>query len=158
MPVFDRAASDTTLLLLFDLIVEQSYPHAIVIAGDINPGTIQERMKVLSMMVPARTPVTIPDSYTWVPYESVKYAFDSSATHRDLDFPRRTPREQMSTIQPFISEMFSDELKRIVRGRLEDSFQSRDIPVSGLSIDYTGSARTPEMSICASPPGLCRAN
>ena len=145
VPVFDRAASDTTLLLLFDLIVEQPYPHAIVIAGDINPGTIQERMKVLSMMVPARTPVTIPDSYTWVPSESVKYAFDSSATHSvTLDFrARRTPREQMSTIQPFISEMFSDELKRIVRGRLEDSFQSRDIPVSGLSIDYTGSARTP---------------
>jgi predicted Zn-dependent peptidase len=145
VPVFDRAASDTTLLLLFDLIVEQPYPHAIVIAGDINPGTIQERMKVLSMMVPARIPVTVPDSYTWVPSESVEYAFDSSATHSvTLDFrARRTPREQMNTIQPFISEMFSDELKRIVRGRLEDSFQSRDIPVSALSIDYTGSARTP---------------
>ena len=148
VPVFDRAASDTTLLLLFDLIISQPYPHAIVIAGDINSGMIQERMKVLSMMVPARNPEKVDDSYAWKPSEgveyAVEYAFDSPAVSSvALDFrAQRTPRDQMNTIQPFISRLFADELKQIVRNRLEESFLSRDLAVSDLTLDYTGSAET----------------
>lgn len=145
VPVFDRAALDTTLLLLFDLIIAQPYPHAIIVAGDINPGTIRERMKVLSMMVPARVPKKVGDNYAWKPAESVAYAFDTAATPSvTLDFrAQRTPRGQMNTIQPFISTMFALELGQIVRGRLEESFLSRDIAVPDLSIDYEGSTRTP---------------
>ena len=56
VPVFDQAASDTTLLMLFDLIAAQPCQHAIIIAGDINPTAIKERMNVFSLMVPSRNP------------------------------------------------------------------------------------------------------
>ena len=67
VPVFDQAASDTTLLMLFDLISVQPCPHAVIIAGDINPAAIIERMNVFSLMVPSRTPFYKKKEYVWRP-------------------------------------------------------------------------------------------
>lgn len=157
VPVFERAASDTTLLLLFDLIIRQPYPHAIIIAGDFDPAQIQERMKVLSMMVPVRTPETVKEEYAWEPAEETGCSFAPSPTPSvTLDFrSRRIPRNQMNTIQPFISELFARELEQIARGRLEDSFLARNISVPELDLDWTGSADGPgdeHFKVKAVPP------
>ena len=55
VPVFDQEASDTTILMMFDLIAAQPKEHAIIIAGDITPAKIIEKFDVFSLMVPART-------------------------------------------------------------------------------------------------------
>ena len=67
VPVFDAAAADTTLLMLFDLIGNQPFQHAIVIAGDINAANILQKMNVFQMMVPARAPSYQPPVYVCLP-------------------------------------------------------------------------------------------
>ncbi len=109
VPIFNQAASDTTLLMLLDLISGQPCPHAVIIAGDINPAAIIERMNVFSLMVPSRTPFYKKKEYVWRPSEEAEYSFIPSRRFSVTVAFRspRTPDDQMNTIQPFISELFS---------------------------------------------------
>ena len=131
VPMFDVAASDTTLLMLFDIIAAKPCPHAVVISGDINPAAIIEKMKVFSLMVPSRTTSYQPKAYSWTPAEETGYSFvPSPIASVEVDFRSpRTPADQMNTIQPFISKLFSLELADLVKYRLKESLVSRDIPV-----------------------------
>lgn len=52
----------------------------------------------------------------------------------------RTPGDQMNTIQPFISELFSNALREVVSNRLRETFLSGNIPVKSLWVEYFGSA------------------
>ena len=142
VPVFDQAASDTTLLMLFDLIAAQPCQHAIIIAGDINPTAIKERMNVFSLMVPSRNPAYKKKEYVWRPAIAPEYSFiPSGGSSVTVEFRSpRTPDDQMNTIQPFISELFSRSLREIVSSRLRESFLGRDIPVESFDVEYLGSA------------------
>lgn len=142
VPVFDKAASDTTLLMLFDLIAAKPYQHAIVIAGDINPSAIIERMNVFSLMVPSRNPSYKREKYEWKPSAAPEYSFvpsEKSSVTVEFRSPR-TPDDQMNTIQPFISELFSNTLRVIVSNRLTESLLGSDIPVESKDVRYYGSA------------------
>ncbi len=141
VPMFDKAASDTTLLMLFDLIAEKPNLHSIIIAGDINPGDIIQKMNVFSLMVPSRNPSYKPKPYVWKPSEEMGHRFvPSNNPSVTLDFRSpRTPAEMMNTIQPFIARMYSLQLAEIVRYRLEDNLVSRNIPYSDLSVSFSGS-------------------
>jgi len=142
VPVFDKAASDTTLLMMFDLIAARPCRHAVIIAGDINPSAIIERMNVFSLMVPSRNPVYKKKEYVWKPSKEAEYSFtpsDISSVTVEFRSPR-TPDDQMGTIQPFISELFSNALREVASSRLRESFLSRNIPVRSLEVRYSGSA------------------
>ncbi len=142
VPVFDQAASDTTLLLMFDLIATSSSQHAVIIAGDINPSAIIERMNVFSLMVPSRNPVYRKKEYVWKPQEEAEYSLiPSPQSSVTVEFRSpRTPDNQMGTIQPFISELFSNALRGIVSSRLRETFMSMGIPVRSSDAEYLGSA------------------
>ena len=141
VPMFDAAASDTTLLMLFDIIAAQPRPHAVIISGDINPAAIIEKMKVFSLMVPFRTTSYQPKAYSWTPTEETSYSFvPSPVASVEVDFRApRTPADQMNTIQPFISQLFSLELADLVKYRLRESLISRNIPVRSISVRNIGS-------------------
>lgn len=142
VPVFDQAASDTTLLMLFDLIASKPARHAIVIAGDITPSAIIERMNVFSLMVPSRNPAFKKKEYIWRPSAAAEYSFipsDESSLTVEFRSPR-TPAAEMNTIQPFISELFTNSLGEIVKRRVKESLMSRNIPVKSLDVAYVGSA------------------
>ncbi len=142
VPVFDQAAADTTLLMLFDLIAAKPCQHAIIIAGDINPAAIKERMNVFSLMVPSRNPGYKKKEYVWKPAVEPEYSFipsDRSSVTVEFRSPR-TPDDQMNTIQPFISELFSNSLREIVSNRLRETLLFRDIPVESFDVEYFGSA------------------
>ncbi len=142
VPVFDQAASDTTLLMLFDLIAAQPRQHSIIIAGDINPNVIKERMNVFSMMVPFRNPAYKKKEYVWKPSAETEYSFipsERSSIAVDFRSPR-TPDDQMNTIQPFISELFSGALREVVSSRLRETLQARGIPVRSVTVVNEGSA------------------
>ncbi len=145
VPVFDKGVSDTTLLMLFDLIAVQPRQHAVIVVGDIKTSEIIERMNVFSLMVLSRNPDYARPEYKWVPGSSTEYSFTGSGeSSLTVDFRSpRTPPEQMNTIQPFISELFLRELKEVVYSRLYESLISRNIPASRLSVKYTGSADSP---------------
>ena len=142
VPLFDQAASDTTLLMMFDLIAARPLRHAVIIAGDINPSAIIEKMKVFSLMVPSRDPVVERKAAVLKPSAEAEYSFIPSARSSvTVEFRSpRTPDNQMGTIQPFISELFSNALKEIVLGRLRAAFESRDIPVASTEVEYSPSA------------------
>ena len=142
VPMFDVAAADTTLLMLFDIIATQPRRHAVIVAGDIKPAEIMEKMKVFSLMVPSRNPSYQAPEYSWTPSEETKWAFEpSERSSVEVDFRSpRTPAAQMNTIQPFISNLFSVELAEVVKSRLKESLLSRDIPVTGFSVRHSGSA------------------
>ena len=144
VPVFDQAASDTTLLLLFDLIAAQPCQHAVVIAGDITPAALLERMKVFSMMVPSRNPGYTKEAYSFKTSGGTLYSFTESARPSlKVEFRSpRTPDAQMNTIQPFISRLYALELKEIVDNRLEEVFSERGIPALDLATTCLGSAET----------------
>lgn len=146
VPVYDQAASDTTLLMLFDLIAAQPCPHAIVIAGDVAAPAIQEKMKTFSLMVPARTPSYAKPAYSFHTGESFDFALVPEADESGLSTVTvdvRAPRAQdaqMNTIVPFMSELFCKELSLIVRDRLNTVLKDRSVPVRKCDIVYKGSA------------------
>lgn len=142
VPMFDVAAADTTLLMLFDIIATQPRPHAVIVSGDIKPAEIIEKMKVFSLMVPSRVTSYENKAYSWTPTTETRWSFTpSEVSSVEVAFRSpRTPANQMNTIQPFVSKLFSMELADVLRNRLSESFFSRGIPVSGMSLDYSGSA------------------
>ena len=145
VPMFDAAAADTTLLMLFDIIASQPYKHAVIVSGDIKPADIMEKMNVFALMVPSRNPSYKQAEYSWVPSDATSWSFTPSETASvEVDFRSpRTPADQMNTIQPFISELFATELSDVVRNRLHETLASRGIPVSRMDIDYIGSSSSP---------------
>ncbi len=141
VPVTDAAASDTTLLMLFDLIAAHPSQHAIIVAGDINAGGILSKMNVFQMMVPARSPSYKKPPYAWTPSDSMKTSFfwsDSPSAGLDFHLPR-TADAQMNTIVPFISRMYASELGEIVQERLDKDLAARGTPPRRLSVSYRGS-------------------
>ena len=145
VPMFDAAAADTTLLMLFDIIASQPYKHAVIVSGDIKPADIMEKMNVFALMVPSRNPSYKQAEYSWVPSDATSWSFTPSETASvEVDFRSpRTPADQMNTIQPFITELFATELSDVVRNRLHETLASRGIPVSRMDIDYIGSSSSP---------------
>ena len=145
VPMFDAAAADTTLLMLFDIIAARSCKHAVIVSGDIKPSDIMEKMNVFALMVPSRNPTYKAAGYEWVPSEATTWSFvPSDNASVKVDFrSQRTPAAQMNTILPFISELFSMELAEVIRYRLRESLLSRNIPIKSMDINYVGSADTP---------------
>ncbi|MBR1927667.1 MAG: insulinase family protein [Bacteroidales bacterium] len=144
VPMFDAAAADTTLLMMFDIIATQPRPHAVIVSGDIKPAEIIEKMKVFSLMVPSRSASFQAQPYSWTPAEETAWSFTpSTSSSVEVTFRSpRTPADQMNTIQPFISKIFSMELSDVVRNRLWETLFSRGIPVSDVALNYTGSSDT----------------
>ena len=145
VPVYDQAASDTTLLMLFDLIASQTCPHAIVVAGDVAAPAIQEKMKTFALMVPARAPAYTKPEYSFIQGESFDFSFvpesdDAGLSTVTVDV--RAPRAQdaqMNTIVPFMSELFCKELSLVVRDRIGAVLMERGVPVRKCDIVYKGS-------------------
>ena len=142
VPMFDAAAADTTLLMLFDIIASQPCKHAVIVSGDIKASDIMEKMNVFALMVPARNPSYTAPSYTWTPSEATTWQFEPSENASiEIDFRSpRTPADKMNTIQPFISSLFSMELEKVIRNRLRETLLSRRIPVHGMDISRFSSA------------------
>ena len=145
VPMFDAAAADTTLLMLFDMIAAQPYRHAVIVSGDIKASDIMDKMNVFALMVPSRNPSYTAPEYSWNPSEGISWSFTPSREPSvEVDFrSQRAPASQMNTIQPFLTELFSKELGEVVRNRLRESLLSRKIEINSMDVRYEGSADGP---------------
>lgn len=146
VPIIDQASSDSTLLMIFDIIYDHSFPCAIIISGDINVGNLVNRMTVFSMSVPKRNPTNKKGKYSWKPSDAMKFSFSPSETTAvtlDLRSPR-TPEGMMNTIQPFLTSIYVNSLELIIKSRLVETAEARDIPVLSLSSEYVNSSMTSE--------------
>lgn len=148
VPVDIQSARDTTLLLLFDIAETCPYEQAVIVSGDIDKASVQERMNVFSMMVTAREKVpetedtlrSIPDS---VLFKSVRVPQRSGAVLKVSYSAPRTPRNVMNTVQPLVAGMFANELGIIVTKRMERLFMQEGIPASDVGWEYRSSADGP---------------
>lgn len=142
--VIDQKTSDSTMLMMFDIIDSEPCQYAVIVSGDINVQNLINRMTVFSMSVSKRNPLYSKPSYSWVPSRTTSFSHDSTGRTTlalELRSPR-TPDGLMNTIQPFLTQVYMSELMAIIRNRISETFVSRDVPLRTLSVDYVGSADT----------------
>lgn len=149
VPTYDETVADSTLLMLFDMAAAYRKPQAIVICGDIDAAKIQERMDLLSMMVPPLE-YTFPGiAYRWDPRDSLALvvagngAQDVAAINAIFSTARQ-PKEVMNTPLPLITQAYSSQLGHILEQRMERSFREAGIPLAGFRYRYRDSAQGPD--------------
>lgn len=145
VPIFDSVASDSTLLLLFDLAAARDCEQAIIISGDVAAAKYPDRMRVMSMMVNPRRKSPAAAPYIWNPTDSLLVRFDRKAAGSvaAVEVEYRTPRTEpskMVTPLPLVTRMFADELSIILRRRVGEAFSKAGIPLAGFSMRYRDSA------------------
>lgn len=149
VPTHDRNVSDTTLLMLFDICERSPFQQAVIISGDITPAAIKEKMSVFSMMVTPRKPAAAPDEYVWKETDTLRSRFVHSPQCKVSGVTAtylspRTPRANMNTVQPLVSEMFALAYGTVAEDRVRSSFRSLGIPVADVRAEYVSSAATPD--------------
>lgn len=145
VPVSSPAVADSTMLLLFDLALSSPHVQSVVISGDIDVDAISERLRILSMTVPRRTPATRDSGYGWTSQEEAVVTTGTGpvglirATYRSP----RTDAALMNTIQPIMSRLLAREMDIILSRRLRAAFNKASIPLADYHFRYTGSDSTP---------------
>ena len=145
VPVSSQSVADSTLLLLFDLSLGSPHAQSVVISGDIDVSVIRERLRILSMTVPRRTPADSELQYGWVPQEKVSVNAVTGpvglvmATYRSP----RTDAVLMNTLQPIMSRLLARELDIVLSQRLRAAFNEASIPLADYHFRFTGSDATP---------------
>ena len=148
VPVGQAAVRDTALLLLFDISETCPYEQAIIVCGDIDKDVVRERMTAFSMMVTSRSRVPEPPALGWNPSDTPVFRFirtprqDEARLTVRYSTPR-TPREDMNTIQPLVTELFARELALIVSDRMEAEFRAAGIPLARTEAHHRSSADGP---------------
>ncbi len=141
VPIFDSAASDSTLLLIFDLIEACPTEQAIVISGDISASKFPDKLKTMSLFVGKRGKAPERAPYVWNPSDTAQFTFltgarkDIASMEVEYRFPR-PDRKLMATPQPLVTQMFVRDLSGIVGKRLRSACRAADIPLAGFSYRF----------------------
>lgn len=141
VPVYDGAAPDSTLLILFDIMRETDAGQAIIVSGDIDLQKISDRIYAMSMTVPRLSPSVSDTEYIWKPqkYTGIRTVRSNSGNVVSVAASFRSPRTPdnlMNTPQPLVTRMFTEELGSIVSSRLKAAFRAENVPLA--SCDFTG--------------------
>ena len=152
----DKAVTDSTLLLLFDIVggdvptpFKQKWyapsDQAIVISGDVDPDKIIQKLYYFSLMTNAGESQPRPE-YKWVDSSSPLFHIERcggcvSSVSVSWRMPR-TPYEYMNTIQPAIFEMVVNELGFLVAESIRANMNSIGIPVADIKWEYVPSSAT----------------
>ena len=148
VPTHDESVADSTLLMLFDMAAAYHKPQAVIVCGDIDAKKIQDRMGLLSMMVPALEYNFRGDGYAWSPQDSLSLLV-SQQTGGDLAAinaiyrSERLPRQMMNTPQPLVSQAYAEQFGRIAGRRVEQRFRAAGIPLADFRFRYEDSAQGP---------------
>lgn len=145
VPVFDSAASDSTLLMIFDIARTHKAEQALVISGDINPKSMFDRLYVMSLTVGKRGKSSQLPPYEWKPAEKLRFihsenSTDNVATITVTYSSPRTPAELMNTPQPLVTQMYAREFGFILQRRVEGAFRAAGIPIADISYRHRDSS------------------
>ena len=114
--------------------------QALIVAGDVDPKQIVEKIRMLSYMLPASG--SFPrGEYVWTEQdtmcvrrmEGVPCGLSTVSAVWRL---QRTPREFMNTVQPTIYEKYMMELGIVAKDRIRKRLKSSGIPYADISYDY----------------------
>ena len=145
VPSFDPSVSDSTLLLIFDLVQAFEGEQAIIVSGDFDRARLEERLKVFSLNVTPRKSAPAPGEYIWNPnaapiFESAEDAPYRLATISCVWKAPRTPDSRLLSAQPIVSEMYARELAAVVEKRVRSRFFSEKIPFASFVSNYKSSS------------------
>ena len=148
VPTYRESVADSTLLMLFDIASTYRKPQALIVSGDIDAARIQERMGLLSMMVPALDNNFRGENYRWNPRDSVSLLVSVNATEdvaaiNAIFSTERLPREEMDSAVPLVTGAYAAQLGQIARKRVERSYRAAGIPLADFRYRYIGSAQGP---------------
>lgn len=149
VPTFEESVADSTLLMLFDIAAEYRKPQALIVCGDIDAVRIQERMGLLSMMVPPLEYSYRGVNYAWNPRDTLSLLVSHNLT-RDVAAinaifsTQRLPKEVLNTPQPLVTKAFASQLGQIIRKRVERSFRAENIPLADFRYRYHDSTQGPD--------------
>lgn len=154
-----EVAVDSTLLVLFDIagrsmssddaFLNKWYAtadQAIVVSGDIKPASIEQKLKLLSLMIlPSKSEDR--GTYVWQNieepvYECSPYYARNLANVTATWISPRTPKEYMNTVQPAIFEMFVSELGIIAQERLKQRLCHEGVPVADISYRHINTVKS----------------
>lgn len=143
VPVYDSAVCDSTLLLLFDIMDTYPAEQAVIVAGDVDVQRIEERMKMLSMMVSTRKKLGAEGDYRWSSVDTLTVSVRDNHTEHCASISARyssprTDKKMMNTPQPIVKQLFSDELAFILRNRVKAAFRSAGVPLADVRYRYSG--------------------
>lgn len=148
VPMYDRSAADSTLLMLFSIASASPTPQAVVISGDIDKDKLKERMGLFSMMIPALDEPVFEDDYVWDPKNDVSFRLTHNQT-RDVASvnmiisAERTSRSLLNTAIPLITSSYAANLGYIAKLRLSKAFRQAGIPLAEVRYRYVGAADSP---------------
>lgn len=147
VPVFDSAASDSTLLLVFDLIQEYGGEQAVIVCGDFNQSELEGELRIFSLNVTPRGKRPFKDKYVWEPAAGPAAVHTENNTRNlatltlSWNAPR-TPYDRLKTPQPLVSQMYAGVLQNVAEKRLVRRFMREGIPVAEVRSHYTDSAHS----------------
>ena len=153
VPVYDRAASDSTLLLVFNIIRRSPAAQALIISGDVNAATCLQQLQLLSLSVPARTGLAESEIYQWNPSEVPEVRVFANRTENlarismEYFWPR-VSAEVMGSTRPLISRMFSAQMGNIISQRIKNAFRAALIPLGNVAVLNTDSSETSSDESC----------
>ena len=148
------SAIDSTLLLIFDIIGKDKdrmtdlyapQNQAIVIAGDIDASVVLGKMFMLSMLVGKQKAYGTDSFYSWRAKQRASVSVGPAPSPRtasvtvDYSSPR-TPREDMETVQPLVSQKYAAELGIILRKRIKKALRDGNIPMASVDFRYISGA------------------
>lgn len=144
VPTSDVAASDSTLMMIFDLCTVSPYEQAVVISGDIDVSAVKGKMSIFSMMVPSREAAPAKPAYEWTPSSDVRFTHvinsnDNLASLTVRYASPRTPAAMLGTVQVLVAERMFAELGTILDRRLTAAFASEGIALGKVVTCYEGS-------------------
>lgn len=148
VPMYNKSAADSTLLMLFGIASASPTPQAVVICGDVDKNAVRERMGLFSMMVPVLEEPVFEDGYLWEPKEDVSYRLTYNQT-RDVASvnmiisAERTGRALLNTAVPLISASYAADLGYIAKLRLSRAFRKAGIPLAEVRYKYVDAAGSP---------------
>lgn len=156
MIVNDADVVDSTLLVLMGMVekaVHMDVPmtkgwyspsdQALIIAGDVDLKQIEEKINMLSYMVPSGKSLAR-DEYVWKEQDTLCVKRVESPVRELVTVSavwrlQRTPRELMNTVQPAIYERFMTELGIVAKDRIQKRLKMAGVPYADVSYDFIDS-------------------
>lgn len=119
--------------------------QAVIVAGDVDPSKVAEKLKMLSYMTPA-FPSSDRKEYVWEE-KGAGYLMQQDETRELASLTAtwssaRTPKAYMHTIQPAIYDLYLTELGMVSREYISKALKSKGIPFAEVSAAHTTSLQT----------------
>ncbi len=136
---------DSTMLFIMSVVESTGYSpenQAIVVAGDINSGSLKSKLHMLSLVVAKKEKDYEGEPYVWEPSNGPKAKIIKTNAIPSIKAKlrtQRTPKEYMTTVLPKMSDQMKEILALALNSKLNAEFKARNIPVANIEIIKEGS-------------------